>query len=64
VIRLNVRLDHGDDLRALRFRGGDIVLDQVHVGIDDGELPGRLAAEQIGGAGGFVVQELAEVHWA
>ena len=32
------------------------------MGIDDGELAGRLAAEQIGGAGRLVVEELAEVH--
>ena len=63
VVRLNVGLDHRDDLRALRVRGGDVVIDQVRMRVDDGELPRRLAAKQIGGAGRLVVEELAEVHW-
>jgi hypothetical protein len=44
----------------LRLRSRDVVVDQVDVGIDDGELPDRLAAEQIGGAGRLVLEELAE----
>jgi hypothetical protein len=32
------------------------------VGLDDRELAARLAAEQVGGAGGLVVQQLSEVH--
>src|SRR5947207_2099094 len=63
MVRLNVGLDHRDDLRALRVRGRDVVVDQVRMRVDDGELPRRLAAKQIGGAGGLVVEELAEVHW-
>ena len=62
VIGLDVGLDHGGDLRALRLRGGDVVVDEVRVGVDHCELARRLTAEQIRGAGRLVVQELTEVH--
>jgi hypothetical protein len=32
------------------------------VGVDDGELAGRLATEEVGGTGGVVVEQLAEIH--
>ena len=62
MIGLDVGLDHGRDLCSLRFSGGDVVVDEVDVSIDDGELADRLAAEQIGGTSRLVLEELAEVH--
>jgi hypothetical protein len=38
------------------------LVDQVDVGIDDREPALALAAEQVGGACGLVVQELSEEH--
>ena len=62
VVRLHVRLEHGDDRDALRLGERDVLVDEVGVRIDDGELRLRLAAEQVGGAGSVVVQELAKEH--
>ena len=62
VIGLNVRLKDGDDRDALRLGQRDVVVDEVDVGIDDGELLLRLAAEEIGGAGRLVVEELSEIQ--
>ena len=52
VVGLHVRLEHGDDRDALRLGERDVLVDQVDVRVDDRELRLRLAAEQIGGAGG------------
>ena len=62
VISLDVGLDHGGDLRSLGLGSGDVLIDQVDVSVYDGELPDRLAAEQIRGAGCLVLEELAEEH--
>jgi hypothetical protein len=62
VIGLDVRLDDRHDPRALRCGELDVVVNEVGVRIDDGELPGRLAAKQIRGAGRVVVEQLAEKH--
>ena len=62
VVGLHVGLEHGGDRRALRLGEGDVVVDQVDVGVDDRELSLALAAEQVGGAGGLVVEQLAEEH--
>jgi hypothetical protein len=62
VVGLNVRLEHRDDRDALSLGQFHVLVDQVDVGVDDGELAPRLAAEQVGGAGGVVVEQLAEEH--
>jgi hypothetical protein len=62
MVGLNVGLDHRGDLRPLGLRADDVLIDEIQVGVDDGELTNRLAAEQVGGAGRLVVEELAEVH--
>jgi hypothetical protein len=62
MVGLDVRLEDGGDPRPLRFGQRDVVVDQLDVGIDDGELADRLAAEQVGGAGGVVLEQLAEQH--
>jgi hypothetical protein len=64
VVGLHVRLEHRRDLRPLRLGAGDVVVDEVDVRIDDGELALALAPEQIGSARCVVVEELAEVHGA
>ena len=38
VVGLHVRLEHGDDRDALRLGQRDVVVDQVGVRVDDGEL--------------------------
>ena len=55
---------HGDDRDALRLGERDVVVDQVDVRIDDRELAAALAAEQVGGAGRLVVEQLSEEHVA
>ena len=60
VVGLNVRLEDGGDRHVLGLGERDVLVDQVDVGIDHGELASALAAEQIRGAGGFVVEQLAE----
>src|ERR671919_1950499 len=62
VVGLNVRLEDRDDRNPLRLRQPDVVVDEIGVGIDDGEAAPRLAPEEIGGTGRLVVQELAEEH--
>ena len=62
VVRLHVRLEDGDDRNSLSLSERDVVVDQIAVRIDDGELRLRLAAEQVGGACSVVVQELAKEH--
>ena len=48
--------------RALGLGEGDVLVDEIDVRVDDGERRLALAAEQVGGARGLVVQQLAEVH--
>ena len=62
VVGLHVRLEHGDDLRALRLGQRDVLVDEIDVRVDDGERAVRLAAQEIRGAGRVVVQQLSEVH--
>jgi hypothetical protein len=62
MVSLDVRLEHSGDPRALRFGERDVVVHQVDVRIDDGELADRLAAEQVGGTGGVVVEQLSDEH--
>ena len=64
VVGLDVSVEDGGDRRALALGECDVVVDQVDVGVDDGEGAVRLAAQEVGGAGGLVVEELAEVHGA
>jgi hypothetical protein len=59
VVCLHVRLEDGDDRRAERGRRRQVIVDEVNVWIDDGELAVRSAAEQVAGAGADVVQERA-----
>jgi hypothetical protein len=60
VVGLNVRLEDGGDRRGLGVGERDVLVDQVDVRIYHGQLASALAAEQIRGAGGFVVEQLAE----
>jgi hypothetical protein len=62
VVGLDVGLDDGGDLGALRPGQRDVLVDEVDVRVDDGEPPDGLATEQVGRARGLVVQELAEIH--
>jgi hypothetical protein len=64
VVGLHVGLEHRHDRDPLALRQRDVAIDQVDVRIDDRELRLALASEQIGGAGGLVVEQLAEVHAA
>jgi len=40
----------------------DVLVDQIHVWVHDGELAVGLAAQKVGRAGGLVVEQLSEVH--
>jgi len=62
VVGLDLGLDDGDDLGALRLGQRDVLVDEVDVRVDDGASPDGLATEQVGRARGLVVQELAEIH--
>ena len=64
MVGLDVRVEHGDDRHALRVGQRDVLVNEVDVRVDDGELAVRLAAEQVGGARALVVQQLPEVHVA
>jgi hypothetical protein len=59
VIRLHVRLEHGDDRSPDRSCDCQIFVDEVGVRIDDREAAVHRAAEQIAGARAVVVQERA-----
>ena len=62
VVGLDVRLQHGGDPGALGLGELDVGVDQIDVGVYDRQLALALAAQQVGGAGRFVVEELAEEH--
>ena len=62
MVGLDVRLEDGRDPAPLRLRHLDVLLDEVDVAVHHRQLARRLAAEQIGGAGSFVVEELPEEH--
>ena len=62
VVGLHVRFEHGHDRNPLRARERDVLVDQVDMRIHHREALLRLAAEQVRGAGGVVVQELPEEH--
>src|SRR3954471_20789254 len=62
MVGLDVRLEHGDDRDALGSGGRDVLVDEIYVGIDDSELRLALATQQVGRAGGVVVEELAKEH--
>jgi hypothetical protein len=62
VVGLHVCLEHGDDRRALVLGERDVLVYDVGVRVDDGELAVRLAAEEVGRARRLVVEELSEVH--
>ena len=62
VVGLHMRLEGGDDGGALCIGQGDVVVDEVDVRIDDREPLLRLAAEEVGGAGRALVQELSKEH--
>jgi hypothetical protein len=61
VIGVDVGLEHSDDRGAGAVGEREVFVDEVGVRVDDGEAAARLAAEQVRGAGGVVVQDLAEV---
>jgi len=56
VVGLHVGLDDGRDPGPLGLGAGDVLVDEIHVRVDDRERPLALAAQQVGGAGGFVVE--------
>ena len=62
VIGLDVRLEHGGDLRPLRLGRRDVVIDQIDVRVDDAEDAMGLAAQEVRGACRVVVEVLAEEH--
>jgi peptide deformylase len=57
-----VRLEDRDDRDALRLGQRDVFVDQVDVRVDHREPGFGLAAEEVGGTGRLVVQQLAEEH--
>src|SRR4030095_1032115 len=57
VVGLDVRLEDGDDRGAERRRGGEVVVDELGMRVDDGKLGMGAAAEQGAPAGGWVVEE-------
>src|SRR4051794_38409688 len=62
VVGLDVGVEHRGDRRALPLGERDVLVHQVEMGVDDREGAVGLAAEEVRGAGGVVVEELAEVH--
>ena len=62
VVGLHVCLQRRRDPRALGIREGDVGIDQVGVGVDNRHLAAALAAQEVGGARRFVVEELSEEH--
>ena len=62
MIGLYVGLEGRDDRDALRLGQRDVVVNQIDMRVDYRELGLGLAAEEIGGAGRLVVEELAKEH--
>ena len=62
VVGVDVGLDDGDDARVDGLRLAQILVDERFVGIDDGELLLAETPEEVGGAAGGRVEELAEEH--
>ena len=62
VVGLHVRVEHGNDRRALAVGQRDVLIDQIDVRVDDRKRAVGLATEQVGGARGLVVQQLTQVH--
>ncbi len=62
VIRLDMRLEHGDDRRADRVSSRQVVVHELGMRVDDRQLPVRRAAEQVARTRRRVVQEGAEQH--
>jgi hypothetical protein len=49
VVGLQMRLEHGHDRRSERHGRGEVVVDEVGMRVDDGQLAVRTAAEQVAG---------------
>lgn len=62
VVGLHVGLEHGDDRHCLSLGERDVPIHEVDVRVHYGELAVGLAAEQVGGAGSFVIEQLSEIH--
>jgi hypothetical protein len=62
VVGLEVGLQDGDDSHALRLGERHVFVDEIHVRVDDRELPMRCTAEHVRGACRVVVEQLAEEH--
>jgi rhodanese-related sulfurtransferase len=60
VVGLHVRLENGDDRSALGVGERNVLVDQVDMWIDHGEPAVALAPQQVRGACGFIVEQLAE----
>jgi hypothetical protein len=60
VVGLHVCLEDCCDRHVLCLGERDVLVDQVDVRVNHGELPPALAAEQVRGTGGLVVEQLAE----
>jgi hypothetical protein len=64
VVGLEMGLEDGVDPRPLPFGERNVFVDQVGVGVDDGERALGLAAQQIRGARRLIDEQLAEEHGA
>src|SRR5215216_4269935 len=62
VVGLQMRVEHRDDRGTLGGDERDVLVDELDVRLDDGESAVGLAPQQVRGARGLVVQQLAEVH--
>ena len=50
------------EIREKLLAEREVLVDQIDVWVDDGELVVGLAAQKVGRAGGLVVEQLSEVH--
>jgi hypothetical protein len=62
VVGLHVRLEHGRDWCADGCGGREVLVDEIDVWIDNGQLADGGAAEQVAGAGTGVVEERSQDH--
>jgi molybdate transport repressor ModE-like protein len=62
VVRLQVRLEDGRDGSAETLRLLEVRLDELGMGVDDGERTVRKTPEEVAGAGGRFVEEGAQDH--